>query len=135
MADENQECSRLDANFQGDTTVGGFGVVNCLGASLHVSIDTMVVTGAESVEVVQSMEGDGVFWSTVTEGGGVAGHVAFGDIVCGLSTHKETITAENSVSSESRALDSPKLGEKKNRANFLTLKRSRAPRVWTPDCL
>ena len=104
MADKNQECSRLNTNFQSDTTVGGFGVVNGFGAGLHVSINTMVVAGAEGVQVVQPMEGDGVFRSTVADSGGVAGHVAFGDIVCSLSTNEETVTAENSVSSESRAL-------------------------------
>lgn len=40
---------RLCADFDGNTTVGGFGVIDSLGTSLDVSVNTVVVAGGEGV--------------------------------------------------------------------------------------
>lgn len=50
------------------------------------------------------MDGNGVLGGVEADSGGVAGDLAFGDVVGGLSTDEETVTAEDSIGSEGGAL-------------------------------
>ena len=87
-----------------DTLGGSLGVVGSLGTGLDVGRDTVVVRSGEDVQVVESLEGDGVLGCAETSGGSVAGDLALSDVVSGFSTKKETVTANDSVSSQSWAL-------------------------------
>ena len=87
-----------------DTLGGSLGVVGSLGTGLDVGRDTVVVRSGEDVQVVECLEGDGVLGCAETGGGGVAGDLALSDVVGGFSTEKETITANDGVSSQSWAL-------------------------------
>jgi hypothetical protein len=100
----NKRYIRFGANLEGNTTVGGFGVVNSLCSSLNVTANTVVVAGAESLEVVKTVKGDGVFGGVVADGSSVTGHVAFGNIIGRLSANQKSITTQNGVGSESGAL-------------------------------
>jgi len=64
----------------------------------------VVVGSGEGAHVSETVEGDGVFGSAVAEGGSVTGNATLGDVVSAFSTKKETVTTENSVSSERGAL-------------------------------
>ena len=85
--------------------MGGLGVVDGLGAGLDVRGDAVVVASGEGGQITETVEGDGVLWGGVADGTGVAGDLALGDVVRGLSTDEETVTAENGVSGESGALN------------------------------
>lgn len=50
----------LGADFECDTTGGGLGVVDGLGAGLDVLGNLVVVRGGEGGEVAQTVDGDGV---------------------------------------------------------------------------
>lgn len=98
----------------------------------------MVVAGRESLEVVQSVDGDGIFGGVVADGSSVAGDIATSDVVCSLSTNEESVAAENSISGEGRSLHNKE--ENKPEASLTcpperTLKTSRKARPWRPDCL
>lgn len=112
------ERSRFATDFEGNTTLGRLGVIDGLGTSLNVGVDSVVVRGGEGVEVIDAVNGDSVFGCVVANGGGVAGDLASGNVVGGLSTEEESVTAENGVSGEGRALESPK--------NKRTIKRTRS---------
>jgi len=88
--------------------VGGLGVVDGLCAGLDVATDTVIVRRGEGVEVVETMQGDGVFGGIVPDGGGVAGDVATRDVVGSLGAEKETVAAQNGVCSESGTLEEQK---------------------------
>jgi hypothetical protein len=64
----------------------------------------VVVRGGEGGEVAESVQGDGVLWGRETDGSGVSGNVARGDIVRSLGSDEETVTAEDSVGGEGGAL-------------------------------
>ena len=64
----------------------------------------MVVARGESAAVAETVEGDGVLGCAETGGGGVAGDLALSDVVSGFSTEKETVTANDGVSSQGWAL-------------------------------
>jgi hypothetical protein len=96
--------SRLSTNLKSNTTLGGLGVVDGLGSSLDVTADTVVVAGGERVEVVQAVNSDRVLGRIVTDSSSVLGELALGDVVGSLGTNKESITANNAVSSNSRSL-------------------------------
>lgn len=96
---------RLGTDLEADTSRGvGLGVVDGLRTRLDVGGDAVVVAGGEGAQVPESMDGDGVLWGGVTDGAGVAGDLALGDVVGSLGTDQETVTAENGVSGEGRAL-------------------------------
>jgi hypothetical protein len=95
---------RLSTNFKSNTRGGSLGIVDSFSTSLDVSTDTVVIAGMESVEVAESMEGDSVFRSIVTNSGRVPCKFAFCDIVSSLSTGEETITSKDGVSSDRGAL-------------------------------
>jgi len=92
--------SRLCANFKGNTAVGGLGVVDSLSTSLDVAAHTVVVAGGEGVEVVGAVKGNRVIGSVEAKGSSIAGDLALGDVVRGLGTEEEAVTAENGVGSE-----------------------------------
>ena len=94
----------LSADLEADTTSGGLGVVDGLGTSLDVAVDALVVRGGEDLEVVEGVDGNRILGRVEADSGGVAGDLAFGDVVGGLSTNEETVTAENSIGSEGGAL-------------------------------
>jgi len=95
----------LGSDFEGDTTGGGLGVVDSLGTSLDVLANSVVVRSGEGGQVSETVEGDGVVGSGVTESTSVSGDGTGGDIVRCLGTNKETISANNSVGSEGGALE------------------------------
>ena len=95
----------LGSDFEGDTTGGGLGVVDSLGTSLDVLANSVVVRSGEGGQVSETVEGNGVVGSGVTESTSVSGDGTGGNIVRSLGTNKETISANNSVGSEGRALD------------------------------
>ena len=64
----------------------------------------MVVARSEGRQVAETMESDSVLGRAEADSTGVAGNLAFGDVVRGLSTDEETIAAENGISGEGRAL-------------------------------
>lgn len=94
----------LGADLEANTAVSGLGVIDSLGTRLDVAVDAVVVRGGEGAEVVEAVEGDGVLRRVVAESGGVAGHLALGDVVGGLDTGKETVASQNGVGGEGRAL-------------------------------
>ena len=95
----------LGSDLEGDTTGGGLGVVDSLGTSLDVLANSVVVGSGEGGQVSETVKGDGVVRGGVTESTGVSGDGTGGDIVRSLGTNKETVSANNSVGSEGRALD------------------------------
>jgi hypothetical protein len=64
----------------------------------------VVVAGSEGREVTETVEGDGVLGSGESNGTGISGNLARGDIVSSLGTDKETIAAENGVGGEAGSL-------------------------------
>jgi hypothetical protein len=64
----------------------------------------VIVRSSEGGEVSETVEGDGVVRSGVTESTGVSGDGTGGDIVRSLGTNKETVSANNSVGGEGGAL-------------------------------
>lgn len=64
----------------------------------------MVVACSKSAEVTETMEGNGVLGSTVAEGSSVTGNLSVSNIVRSFSTEEETVTTENGISGEGRAL-------------------------------
>lgn len=64
----------------------------------------MVITSAECLQVVETVDGDSVVGSVVTDSSSIAGDVALGNIVGSLTTNKEAIATENGVGGKSGAL-------------------------------
>jgi hypothetical protein len=64
----------------------------------------VVVASGEGIQVAETVKRDRVFGGIVANSGGVATDLALSDIVGSLGTDEEAITAENSVSSDSWAL-------------------------------
>ena len=95
----------LGADLERDVARGRrAGVVHGLGAGLDVGADAVVVARGVRGEVGEPVEGDGVLGGTVAEGSSVTSDLALSNVVRGLGTEEETVTTENSVSSESGAL-------------------------------
>ena len=95
---------RLSTDLKADTLGGGLGVVDSLGTSLDVRADTVVVACSESAQVTETVKGDGVLGGTVAEGSSVTSNLALSNVVRCLTTEEEAVTADDSVSSEGRAL-------------------------------
>ena len=66
--------------------MGRFGIVHSFGTSFNITADTVVIAGRESVEIVQSVNGDGVFRSIISKGGGIAADAASCHVVGSLGT-------------------------------------------------
>lgn len=95
----------LGADLQRDTASGRLGVVHGLGTGLDVLADLVVVRGGKGRQVAQAVQGDGVLGGRKADGTGVTGNGTRGDVVGGLGTDEEAITADDSVGGESGALE------------------------------
>lgn len=60
----------------------------------------MVIARGEGVEVVETVDGDGVLRGIEAERSRVAGDFTLGHVVSSLGTEKETITTEDGVCGE-----------------------------------
>lgn len=96
---------RLSSDLKDNTTVGRLGVVEGLGTSFSIAADAVIVAGSVGVQVVEGLKGDSIFGSIVTDGSGIAGDVALSDVVSGLSTEEEAVTANDSIGGEGGALE------------------------------
>ena len=96
---------RLGADLEVHVLGGALGVVGSLGARLDVRGDAVVVRGREEVEVVETLEGDGVLGRAEADGGSVASDLALGDVVGRLRTEQEAVAANHGVRGESGALE------------------------------
>ena len=94
--------SRLSADLESNTLSRCLRVVDGLRTSLDISTDPVIVARSESVEVVETMNSHGILRSIATTSSGVSSNLAFGDVICGLSTEQEVVTAEDGVSGEGR---------------------------------
>ncbi len=95
---------RLGANLERDSRGGGTGIIYGLRAGLDVGTHTVVVACSEGAQVGETMESDRVLRGRETDCSRVLGDTAFSDVVGCLSTNKEAITTEYSVSSKCKAL-------------------------------
>jgi hypothetical protein len=68
---------RLAADFEGNTAVSRFGIVNGFCAGINVTADTMIIAGRKSAQVVQSMKGDRIFRSIIAKGSCVIARVDY----------------------------------------------------------
>lgn len=96
---------RLGANLNVDATVRGLGVVSGAGTSLDITTDAVVVASGEGLEVVQTVEGDGILRGIVAQSSSIAGDVPATDVVGGFGANEETVTAKDSISGEGWALE------------------------------
>lgn len=96
--------SRLGTDLEGNTRGGSLGVVDGFGTSLDVTVDAVVVAGREGAQVVESVNGDGVFRCAESDGRCVAGNLALGDVVGSLSSNEEPVTSNNGVGGEGGSL-------------------------------
>jgi hypothetical protein len=65
----------------------------------------VVVARGEGVEVIETVNGQGVLRGIIAESSGVAGNFALGNIVGSLGTKEEAITTEDGVCGEGGTLD------------------------------
>jgi len=100
----------LSTNFKADVARGRLGIVDGLGTSLNVAADAVVVRSREGAHVPETVEGNSVFRSTVAKSSSVTGNASLGNVVSAFSTEKETVTTEDRVSGERRALEDIKEG-------------------------
>ena len=94
----------LRANLNVYVAVSRLIIIESTGAGLHVTADTVVVAGTVTIKVVEAVKSNSVFGGIVAYSSGIAGNIAAADVVRGLSTNQETVTAEDSISSESGSL-------------------------------
>lgn len=95
---------RLSANLDLNAVRAPVGVEDSLSTSLDVTAHAVVVAGAVAGEALASKECDGVFGCAEANTSRVLCDRAGADVVRCLRAEKETVMAENGVSSESRAL-------------------------------
>lgn len=95
---------RLGSDFQSDSARGCLGVIDSLGTSLDIAAHAVVVARRVGAQVSETVEGDGVLGSAVSESGGVAGHLALGNVERGFGTNQEAITSKDSVGGDGGAL-------------------------------
>jgi hypothetical protein len=65
----------------------------------------VVVAGGEGVEAIEGVDGDRIFRSVVTHSSSKAADNALSNVVSGLTTEVEAVTAENSIRSDGGALN------------------------------
>lgn len=94
----------LAGNLETDV-VAGLGVPGCLGASLNLGVDTVVVAGREQGEVVASGDGSRVLGKAVTNGSRVLSDSSLLHIVATLSTNQEALVTKDDVQVGSRSLE------------------------------
>jgi hypothetical protein len=98
--------SRFATDLQRNTRGRRLGVVHRFRAGLDVGVDSVVVRGGESLEVIQTVHGDGIFGGIVTDGGCPAAHFAVVKVVRGLGANEESVAPKDGICSECRALNS-----------------------------
>jgi hypothetical protein len=94
------EGRRVKAVLAGDlepNVVAGFGVPGSFGASLHLSIDSVVIASREKREIVVGSDSSGILGQTVANCSGVLRNGGLLDIIAGLSANQETFVSQNSV--------------------------------------
>jgi len=72
---------RLGTNLKVDTTRGGFGVVNSLGASLDIGAHTVIITGSEGGTIAQAVDGNSIVGSAEADGTGITSEASLGDVI------------------------------------------------------
>jgi len=97
----------LGSDFETDVGSSRLGVPDSLGTSLNILGDLVVVGSGEDGEVGETVNGDGVRRSCVSETESVSGDGTSGDGVGGLGTEEETVTTDNLK--ERRLVSSPDL--------------------------
>jgi acetyl-CoA acetyltransferase len=95
---------RFSTNFKSYTRGSGLGVINSLGAGLDVRADTVVVAGMESMQIAESVEGNGVVRSVVTDSSRVTGDFALCDVISSFGTDEEAIASKDGISCDRGAL-------------------------------
>jgi len=95
----------LGANFDFNAVRAPVGVVDRLSTRLDVAAHAVVVAGAIAGEALAGEQGDGVFWCAEAKAGSVLGDLAGADVVSRLCAEEEAVMAEDSISSESWALE------------------------------
>lgn len=85
-------------------------VPGCLGTSLEISIDTVVVRCGEDLERVVGMESNRVLGSGVASNSGKAGDVGTGKVIGDLTSSNETLTADNNIGGDGGALEDIQVG-------------------------
>lgn len=96
----------LGSHLEVDPSVGGrLGVVGGTGTGLDVGVDAVVVRGRVGGEVAQALQGDGVLGGVEAGSEVVLGHLGSLDVVRGLGTSEETVTAQDGVGSEDGSLE------------------------------
>ena len=96
---------RLCADLEVDVGWARLCVVDSLSASLDVAGDSVVVGRSEDVQVVETVEGDGVLRGRVADGGSVSADLAVLNRVRSLSTGEQAVLADDAVEGEGRALE------------------------------
>ena len=92
----------LDSDLEVDAR--GLGVVDRLGSSLGLGVDSVVVRGREEREVSERVDGGGVLRGGVSDSGGVSGDGTGQLVVRGLSSDQEAVSGSDSVGGEGRSL-------------------------------
>ena len=95
----------LGTDLERDTAGGRLGVVDRLGTGLDFIADSVVVRGGKGGEVAETVESDVVDFGGVAESTGVSGDGTRGDVVRGLGTDQEAVTADNGVGGEGGSLE------------------------------
>lgn len=91
----------LGGNLQTNTTsVPALCVPSCLGTSLDLSVNLVVVGCSENVQVVGSCDGSGVFWNGVSDGSRVTGDPAIDNVVSDFGTSEEPVVSEDNITVE-----------------------------------
>jgi len=85
----------LGSDFETDVGSSRLRVPDSLGTSLNILGDLVVVGSGEDGEVGETVNGDGVRRSGVSETESVSGDGASGNGVGGLGTEEETVTTDN----------------------------------------
>ena len=98
---------RLGADLEVDALGGALGVVGGLRAGLDVGGDAVVVRRGEEVQVVETLESDGVLGRAVANSRRVLGDPTFGHVVRRLGTSEEAVATDDGVRGEGRALRTP----------------------------
>ncbi len=85
----------LGANLEGDIPGGAPAVPNSFGTSLGVPVYAVIVAGAENTEVVETMDGDRVIRSSVTNGGRITSNRSGWEGIGGFQTKMESVSTDN----------------------------------------
>jgi len=65
----------------------------------------VLVARGEGVEVVETVNGDSILWSVITDSSCITGDLALSNVVGSLGTKKEAIATEDSIGGEGGTLE------------------------------